>query len=129
VASSQGVACCDLVNRGAAYTHGKIFYNTWDNHTVAVDADTGQELRKTKLGEINRGETITMAPLVVRDKVLVGNSGSEFGVRGWLTALDANSGRIVWRTYSTGSDAEVLIGSGFKPFYPQDQGKNLGVSC
>ena len=81
-ASAKGVACCDLVNRGAAYANGKIFYNRLDNHTVAVDADTGQEVWKTKLGDINRGETMTMAPLVVKDKVLVGNSGGEFGVRG-----------------------------------------------
>ncbi len=128
VASAQGVACCDVVNRGAAYAHGKIFYNTLDAHTVAVEAQTGQEVWKTKLGEINRGETMTMAPLVVKDKVLVGNSGGEFGVRGWLTALDAHTGKIAWRAYSTGPDADVLIGPTFKPFYPQDRGKDLGVS-
>ncbi len=66
-----------------------MFFNTLDVHTVAVDAKTGQELWKTKLGDINRGESMTMAPMVVKGKVLVGNSGGEFGVRGWLTALDA----------------------------------------
>jgi lanthanide-dependent methanol dehydrogenase len=64
----------------------------------------------------------------VKDKVLVGNSGGEFGVRGWLTALDISNGRIIWRAYSTGPDAAVLIGATFKPFYAQDQGKDLGVS-
>lgn len=127
-AAAQGVACCDLVNRGAAYSNGKIFYNTLDAQTVAVDAETGKELWKTKLGEINRGETMTMAPLVVHDKVLVGNSGGEFGVRGWITALDANTGKIAWRAYNTGPDAECLIGPNFKPFYKQDQGKDLGVT-
>lgn len=126
--SSQGVACCDVVNRGAAYWEGKIIYNTLDAHTVAVDARTGAEVWKTKLGEINRGETMTMAPIVVKGKVLAGNSGGEFGVRGWLTALDANTGRIAWRAYNTGPDADVLIGPRFKPFYPQDQGKDLGVT-
>jgi lanthanide-dependent methanol dehydrogenase len=126
-ASAQGVACCDVVNRGAAFSNGKIFFNTLDNYTCAVDAATGQELWKTKLGDINMGETMTMAPLVVRDKVLVGNSGGEFGVRGWLTAVDANSGKIVWRAYSTGPDSDVLIGSNFKPFYDSDKGKDLGV--
>jgi PQQ-dependent dehydrogenase (methanol/ethanol family) len=125
--AAQGVACCDFVNRGAAYTDGKVIYNTLDAQTVAVDAETGKELWKTKLGEINKGETITMAPLVVKDKVLVGNSGGEFGVRGWITALDVSSGKIVWRAYSTGPDAECLIGPNFKPFYKQDQGKDLGV--
>jgi PQQ-dependent dehydrogenase (methanol/ethanol family) len=71
---------------------------------------------------------MTMAPLVVKGKVLVGNSGGEMGVRGWLTALDAASGKIAWRAYSTGPDAECLIGPDFKPFYSQDQGKDLGVS-
>ena len=88
--AAQGVACCDVVNRGAAYAHGKIFFNTLDEHTIAVDAETGKELWNTKLGDINNGETMTMAPLVVKGKVLVGNSGGEFGVRGWLTALDAD---------------------------------------
>jgi len=59
------VACCDVVNRGAAYSNGKIFYNTLDNHTVAVDADIRKEVWKTPLGDINKGETMTMAPLVV----------------------------------------------------------------
>jgi lanthanide-dependent methanol dehydrogenase len=126
--AAQGVACCDVVNRGAAYSNGKVFYNTLDNQTVAVDAETGKELWKTQLGDINRGETMTMAPLVVKDKVLVGNSGGEMGVRGWLAALDANSGRIAWRAYSTGPDADCLIGPNFKPFYSQDRGTDLGVS-
>ena len=59
--------------------------------------------------------------------MLVGNSGGEIGVRGWLTALDAASGKIAWRAYSTGPDKDVLIGSRFKPFYRADQGKDLGV--
>ncbi|HEX8141015.1 MAG TPA: methanol/ethanol family PQQ-dependent dehydrogenase [Pyrinomonadaceae bacterium] len=127
VASAQGVACCDLVNRGAVFANGKIFYNTLDAQTVAVDAETGRELWRTKLGDINKGETMTMAPLVVKDKVLVGNSGGEFGVRGWIAALDAASGKEVWRAYSTGPDADVRIGASFKPFYSQDQGTDLGV--
>jgi PQQ-dependent dehydrogenase (methanol/ethanol family) len=127
-ASSQGVACCDVVNRGAAFADGKVFYNTLDNHTVAVDAKTGKQVWKTKLGEINKGETMTMAPLVAGGKVIVGNSGGEMGVRGWVTALDAGSGQIAWRAYNTGPDADCLIGPDFKPFYPQDKGADLGVS-
>ena len=95
--SSQGVACCDVVNRGEAYDNGKVFFNTLDDHTVALDAKTGKELWAVKLGEITRGMTITMAPIVAKGKVLVGNSGGEMGVRGWLTALDVNSGKVVWR--------------------------------
>jgi PQQ-dependent dehydrogenase (methanol/ethanol family) len=126
--SSRGVACCDLVNRGAVYADGRVFFNTLDNQTLAVDAKTGKELWRVKLGNIRLGESMTMAPLVVKDKVLVGNSGGEFGVRGWLQALDAATGRTVWKAFSTGPDKDVLIGAHFRPFYPQDRGKDLGVS-
>jgi lanthanide-dependent methanol dehydrogenase len=125
--AAQGVACCDVVNRGAAYADGKIFYNTLDNQTVAVDATTGQEVWRARLGDFNKGESITMAPIVVKGKVLVGNSGGELGVRGWLTAVDAATGKIAWRAYNTGPDKDALIGPDFKPFYPQDRGKDLGV--
>src|SRR5207248_3258916 len=122
------VACCDLVNRGAAYADGAIFFNTLDGRTIGLDAATGRPKWITPLTDINKGETMTMAPLVVKDKVLVGNSGGEFGVRGWLTALDAGSGKVTWRAFHTGPDADCLIGANFKPFYSQDQGKDLGVA-
>jgi PQQ-dependent dehydrogenase (methanol/ethanol family) len=124
---AQGAACCDVVNRGAAYDSGRIFFNTLDNHTIALDAETGRELWNVKLGDSSRGETMTMAPLVVKDRVLVGNSGGELGVRGWLTALEPATGAIAWRAYSTGPDADVLIGPEFKPYYASDRGSDLGV--
>ena len=127
LSAAQGVACCDVVNRGVSYADGTIYLNTLDNRTIALDADTGKEKWVSKLGDLNKGETITMAPLVVKDKVLVGNSGGELGVRGWLTALDAKSGNIAWRAYSTGPDREVLIGPRFKPFYASDRGTDLGI--
>jgi PQQ-dependent dehydrogenase (methanol/ethanol family) len=126
--ASQGVACCDVVNRGAAYWNGKIIYNTLDVQTVAVDAKTGKQVWKTKLGDINLGETITMAPLVVKGTVLVGNSGGELGVRGWMAGLDSETGKLKWRAYGAGPDKDVLIGPNFKPFYKKDQGKDLGAT-
>lgn len=126
--AAKGVACCDVVTRGLAYDNGKVFLATLDGYLVAIDAETGKPLWHTKLGDIGQGETITMAPLVVKGKVLVGNSGAELGVRGWVTAVDENSGKIAWRAYHTGPDKEVLIGDGFKPFYKQLEGKDLGVS-
>ncbi|MFC4308854.1 PQQ-dependent dehydrogenase, methanol/ethanol family [Steroidobacter flavus] len=128
-ASAQGVACCQPVIRGPVYSNGRIFYNTTDTHTVALDAATGQLLWKTRVGDFNYGEAFTMAPLVVKDKVLVGNSGAEFGARGWLTALNVSDGSVAWRAYSTGSDADALIDTAeFKPFYPQYHGKDLGIT-
>jgi PQQ-dependent dehydrogenase (methanol/ethanol family) len=125
--SAQGVACCDVVNRGVAYAGGRIFFNTLDNHTVALDAETGEEVWVSKLGDINLGETMTMAPLPVKDKVLVGNSGGEMGVRGWVTALNQSDGEIAWRAHGTGPDEDVLIGDDFKPFYDFMKGEDLGV--
>ncbi|MER8544947.1 methanol/ethanol family PQQ-dependent dehydrogenase [Mesorhizobium sp. M1169] len=126
--AAQGVACCDVVNRGAAFFEGHIYFNTLDGHTIAVDAATGKPVWNTHIGNINIGETITMAPLVVKGKVLVGNSGGEMGVRGWIKALDAGDGHVVWTAYNTGPDAEVLIGPDFKPHYDMDKGKDLGVT-
>ena len=123
-----GKACCDTVNRGGAYANGKIIYNLLDEHTIAVDAKTGKEVWRVKLGDVTRGETMTMAPFVVGNKVYVGNSGGELGVWGWLTALDVNTGKELWRAYSTGTDKEVRIGADFKPFYPWMRGKDLGKS-
>src|SRR5688572_3001158 len=127
VAAAQGVACCDVVNRGAVYADGTIFFNTLDNRTVALDAVTGEPRWTVTLGEINKGETITMAPLVVKDKVLVGNSGGEMGVRGWMTALRTDSGAVAWRAYHTGADRDVLIGPRFMPFYDHNRGVDLGI--
>jgi alcohol dehydrogenase (cytochrome c) len=126
--AAAGEACCDVVTRGLGYDNGKIFLNTLDDYSVAIDANTGKELWHTKLGDINLGETITMAPIVVHGKVLVGNSGGEMGVRGWLAAVDENTGKVAWRAYSTGPDSEVLIGDDFKPPYDWMKGRDLGVS-
>lgn len=128
LAASQGVACCDVVNRGAAFADGRLFFNTLDGQTVALEAETGKELWRAQLGDITKGETITMAPLVAKDKVIVGNSGGEMGVRGWAQALDVATGKTVWKAYSTGPDSEVLIGPDYKPFYDKEKGKDLGIS-
>src|SRR5207237_5785080 len=73
-------------------------------------------------------ETMALALLSVRVRVLVGNSRGEFGLRGWLTALDLATGAIAWRAYSTGPDRDVLIGPRFRPFYAVDRVPELGVA-
>ena len=121
-----GSACCDAVNRGAVYANGKIFYNLIDGHTVAVDAKTGKELWKTKVASMEKGETITMAPIVAKNRVIVGPSGGEFGIHGWVKGLDTETGKIVWTGYNAGPDSMVLARPGtFKPFY--DKGDQLGM--
>jgi PQQ-dependent dehydrogenase (methanol/ethanol family) len=127
IPAAQGVACCDVVNRGAVYSDGKVIINTLDGQTIAVDAASGREVWKTRVGNIQIGETVTMSPLVARGKVYVGNSGGEMGVRGWIKALDASTGRLLWTAYSTGPDPDVKIGPRFRPFYPSERGKDLGV--
>jgi PQQ-dependent dehydrogenase (methanol/ethanol family) len=126
--AAQGATCCEAVNRGPIYAHGNIYFNTVDNHTIAVDAKSGQLKWKVKLGDFTKGEAMTGAPFVVRDKIFVGNSGAEFGARGWLTALNKADGSIAWRAYATGPDKDVLIDPKiFKPFYSQYKGTDLGV--
>ncbi|MBV9760024.1 MAG: PQQ-dependent dehydrogenase, methanol/ethanol family [Acidobacteriaceae bacterium] len=126
--AAVGIACCDVVNRGASYANGYIIYNLLDSYTVAVDANTGKEVWRTKVGDIKFGETTTMAPIVVKGVVLVGDSGGELGVRGRLTALDSKTGKILWRAFNSGSDQDARIGSDFRPFYAKDRGKDLGLS-
>ena len=122
-----GISCCDSVNRGAFYVDGKIIYNLLDGHTVAVDATSGKELWKTQIASLQEGETTPMAPFVVKDRVIVGASGGEFGIYGWLKGLDLKTGEIVWTARNIGPDADMLVKPGvFKPFY--EKGENLGQS-
>ncbi len=77
VPASQGLACCDVVNRGGTVSKGKYIFNTLDGQTIALDVNTGKPVWRTRLGNINIGETITMAPMVADGRVYVGNSGGE----------------------------------------------------
>ena len=95
-----------MINRGASYADGKIIYNLLDGHTVAVDAETGSEVWMTKIADMAEGETTPMAPIVAKDRVIVGASGGEFGIYGWLKGLDLKTGKIVWTGHNIGPDAE-----------------------
>jgi len=101
--------CCDTVNRGLAYAENKIFLQQADSTLVALDANTGKVLWSVKNGDPKVGAVNTNAPHVFKDKVITGISGGEWGVRGYLTAYDINTGKQVWRAYSTGPDNEMLI--------------------
>ncbi len=103
------VMCCDTVNRGVAYADGKIFLHQADTTVVALDAKTGEVKWTAVNGDPSIGETNTATVLPVKDKVIVGISGGEFGVRGHTTAYDMNTGEMVWRAYSMGPDSDTLI--------------------
>jgi PQQ-dependent dehydrogenase (methanol/ethanol family) len=103
------VMCCDTVNRGVAYADGKIFLHQADTTVVALDAKTGEVKWTAVNGDPAIGETNTATVLPVKDKVIVGISGGEFGVRGHTTAYDMNTGEMVWRAYSMGPDSDTLI--------------------
>jgi alcohol dehydrogenase (cytochrome c) len=119
--NSIGIACCGQINRGASYANGKIIYNLLDGHTVAVDAESGREVWMTTIADLSEGETTPMAPVVTKDRVIVGASGGEFGIYGWLKGLDLKTGEIVWTARNIGPDAEVLAKPGtFKSYYDED---------
>ena len=103
------VMCCDTVNRGVAYGDGKIFLHQADTVLVALDAKSGKAVWSVKTDDAAKGATGTEAPMVVKDKVYVGVSGGEFGVRGWVAAYDIKDGKQVWRAYSEGPDADLLV--------------------
>ncbi len=103
------VMCCDTVNRGLAYSDGKIFLHQADDKLIALDAKTGKLLWSATNGDPKKGQTGTSAPLVVKDKVLVGTSGGEFGVQCSMTAYDEKTGKQVWKAYSEGPDNEILV--------------------
>ncbi len=121
-------ACCDVVNLGVSYADDKLFFNTLDGQVYALNAKSGEVIWQAKNADPRKGATMTNVPLVVNDKVIVGVSGGEYGVRGYITAYDSNTGEQAWRWYNTGPDKEVGITERFKPFYASHKGDDLGVS-
>jgi len=103
------VMCCDTVNRGVAYANGKIFLHQADTKVVALDAESGEVLWEAVNGDPAKGETNTATVLPVKDKIIVGISGGEFGVRGHVTAYNMETGEQEWRAWSMGPDSDILM--------------------
>jgi lanthanide-dependent methanol dehydrogenase len=123
------IACCDVVNRGLAYhPSGKLYIELLQGDLLALDAKTGKKIFQVKSADFHKGETMTNAPIVIKNVVITGISGGEFGVRGRVTAFDAMDGHELWRAYSTGPDADVKISGTPNANYPSMTGKDLGVS-
>ena len=101
--------CCDTVNRGLAYAEGKIILQQADSMLIALDAKSGKVVWSTKNGDPKLGAVNTNAPHVFKDKVITGISGGEWGVRGFIAAYNLSDGKLAWKGYSVGPDAEMLI--------------------
>jgi methanol dehydrogenase (cytochrome c) subunit 1 len=131
--AARAVACCDVVNRGLAYAPaGKdypatIFLNQLDGHVVAINAKTGEMLWKMENSDIAMGSTLTVAPFVVKDKVIVGTSGAELGVRGYATAYNIKDGKQAWRVYATGPDEDIKLSKDFNAANPHYGQFGLGL--
>jgi alcohol dehydrogenase (cytochrome c) len=117
------VMCCDTVNRGLAYADGKIFLSQADTTVVALDAKTGKVDWSMVNGDPKKGETATATVLPVKDNILVGISGGEFGVRCHVTAYNIKTGKMAWRAYSVGPDNEMLV----DPVNTTELGKPIGA--
>ena len=123
--STQAVMCCDNVNRGLAFGGGNIYLQQNNGTLVALKAKTGEVAWQTQVNDPKTGATNTNAPMVVKDKVLTGCAGGEFGVRCFIAAYYLKDGALAWKAYSTGSDVEVLIGADFNKENPQYSALNV----
>jgi methanol dehydrogenase (cytochrome c) subunit 1 len=131
--AARAVACCDVVNRGLAYAPAgdgypaTIFQNQLDGHIVALNAKTGELLWKMENSDIAMGSTLTIAPFVAKDLVIVGSSGAELGVRGYATAYNIKDGKQAWRVYATGPDADIKLAKDFNSHNPHYGQFGLGL--
>ena len=131
--AARAVACCDVVNRGLAYAPGTkdypptIFQDQLDGHLTAINAKTGKLIWKMENSDIAVGSTLTSAPFVAKDLVIVGSAGAELGVRGYATAYKIKDGSQVWRVYATGPDKDIGIGEGFNKDNPHYGQFDLGT--
>ena len=96
--------CCGPGNRGVAVYHGKVYVGTLDSRLVALDAETGQVVWEVAIADKNSDYSITGAPRIVKGKVIIGNGGGEFALRGYVTAYDAETGKQIWRFYTVPGD-------------------------
>ncbi|HET7365076.1 MAG TPA: PQQ-dependent dehydrogenase, methanol/ethanol family [Burkholderiales bacterium] len=99
-ADTPRVVCCGVSNKGAALYNGRVYRTTLDAHVLALDAKTGKEIWKTKVGEWTDGISLTVAPLIANGVLIIGNSGAEYGVRGFIDGYDPDTGKQLWRRYT-----------------------------
>ena len=119
-------ACCDVVNRGVAINRGKLFFGTIDGRLIALDAGTGARLWETQTTDESKPYTITGAPRVVKNMVIIGNGGAEFGVRGYLSAYDVSDGSMRWRFYTTPNPEGKADGAASDEIFEKAANKTWG---
>lgn len=117
------IMCCDLINRGLAFAEGMVFLHQADTTIVALDARTGAVRWKVANGDPKKGESNTATVMPVKDKLIVGIAGAEFGARGHISAYNLKDGTLAWRAYSTGPDADMLL----DPEKTTELGKPVGA--
>ena len=120
--------CCSATVGGPVVLDGRLYANTFDGKVVALDSATGKRLWSARVADPQRGETLTLPPLPLGDMLIVGNSGDDFGARGWIAALAMQDGREVWKRFNTGPDSDVGIGADFSPADPDDRGPDRGIA-
>jgi len=123
-------ACCDTVNRGMSYSNGLLVFGTLDGYVIALNASTGKEAWVVKHAHPDKGETITPAPIIANDKVIIGFGGDEFAARGRVTAYNLADGKKVWECHSNGSDKDVCMTPATNKAHPEYgvAGKDLGIN-
>jgi PQQ-dependent dehydrogenase (methanol/ethanol family) len=123
-----GLDCCSATTGGPVLAGNRLYANALDGRTLALDAATGKVMWSVQATAPSSGESLSLAPLVVGEMLIVGNSGDDYGARGWIAALSAQDGHTLWKYYNTGSDRDVGIGSDFLPAYGSERGKDLGIA-
>ncbi|ARS27510.1 PQQ-dependent dehydrogenase, methanol/ethanol family [Sphingomonas sp. KC8] len=118
--------CCDVVNRGVAVWHGKVYVGAFDGRLIALDAATGKPVWSVMTVDPKKPYTITGAPRVVKGKVLIGNGGAELGVRGYVTAYDAETGALAWRFYTAPNPDGKADGAASDPIFAKVADKTWG---
>jgi lanthanide-dependent methanol dehydrogenase len=125
---ASGLSCCDRTTGGPVLAGDRLYLSTFDGHTLALAAATGRILWDATIADPAKGESLAAAPLMAEGRVVVGNGGDDFGVRGWIAALDAATGHMIWKYFTTGPDREIGIGPRFNPASPADHGEELGLA-
>jgi PQQ-dependent dehydrogenase (methanol/ethanol family) len=120
--------CCSATVGGPVVLDGRLYAGTFDGQIVALDTATGKLLWNARVADPQRGETLNFPPLPIGNKLIVGNSGDDFGARGWIAAVAMEDGRAVWKRYNTGPDSDVGIGADFAPANPNDRRHDLGIA-